>query len=712
MRSLAFNVWGPVLLLLVATIAVFYNHILGNLTFPWDFHGPYFTHAVARMRDGSFVSPPLWMPWGGFGVPAAQSLQDGAWYLPQYLFDFFGWKYDLVGATRLQVAHVFFGALGALFFIRKMDASRLSASVASLAFVFNPAFFSNSQHVDIVRGTALLPWLFYALILLFRRLDAGSFLIFVLILWQFLVGAYPGMVVSAAYACVVIAAFELYLVRQKTRSLWPLVLVSLAVALSIGLSMVKFLPALADFASMRQSAGQVSGVTSELLTTLLLDFDLDGMPNDLTMRDMFVGLPIFWLSVVGAVTARSNKNKLPLVLLVVALIPMVTYTPIQSLVAELPLMDVSRFHISDFRPILHLAMLVFAAYGCDQLLRNEKSRALTASMVIGAVLVIVLSMYGWHLGQFKEAFVWPLVAALCMLPAVVFWLAGRSAEARGTAVVAICLLSAVAISGCGHALRSERVWRMPRSDEAEVAAFGTTIRELLSTSVVGPVEYRPTRALLTPLPATRGELYDERYNFAWLAQGYAAFGYENMATSQTLSEIYGAAVSQEESGLLMAMRWMIERSSVKILPDLSVFDLHELSGCVGVCVAPSIADDALVRMIAFRREGAVYEVNAVSAFAMVENELYYSGWAALVCGFNDVCADAPVLRAQPVGSVLRGWSLPPGRYRFMTYYQPPAWSAAAHIAKISAILASLIFFVLLFVTKKRSIALASLNFIR
>lgn len=711
MRSLAFNVWGPVLLLLIATIGVFYSHILGSLTFPWDFHGPYFTHAVARMRDGSFVSPPLWMPWGGFGIPAAQSLQDGAWYLPQYLFDFFGWKYDLVGATRLQVAHVFFGALGAYFFVRQMHASRLAASVASLAFVFNPAFFSNSQHVDIVRGTALLPWLLYALILLFRRSGAWSFLVFSLILWQFLVGAYAGMIVSAAYACVIVAAFETYFVRQKTRSLWPFAIVFLAVASAVGLSMVKFLPVLVDFSSVRQSAGQVSGVTFELLTTLLFDFDLDGMPNDLSMRDMFVGLPILWLSIVGMVSTGSDKSKMPHVLVVVALIPMVAYSPVQSLVAVLPLMDVSRFHISDFRPVLHLVMLLFAAYGCDQLLRNEKSRVLTASMVIGAVLVMALSVYGWHLSQPEKAFVWPLVAALCMLPAVAVWLTDRSAEPRGRAVIAICLLSAVAVSGYGHALRSERVWRMPRSDAAEVATFGTTIRELLSNSPVGPIEYRPARALLAPLPASRGELYDELYNFAWLAQGYAAFGYENMATSRTLSEIYDAAISRKESDLQTAMRWMIERSSVRLLPDLATFDLHSFSECIGVCVEPSIADNAQVRMIAFRPEGAVYEVNAVTAFSMVENELYYSGWTGLVCSFDNVCADAEV-SAQPVGRVLRGWSLPAGRYRFMTYYQPPAWEESAGITKFSAMLAGLIFFILLLVARKRSKAPASFISIR
>lgn len=51
------------------------------------------------MRDGSFLAPPLWLPWGGFGLPGHLSLQDGTWYLPQWMYDFLGIRYDLVGAT-------------------------------------------------------------------------------------------------------------------------------------------------------------------------------------------------------------------------------------------------------------------------------------------------------------------------------------------------------------------------------------------------------------------------------------------------------------------------------------------------------------------------------------------------------------------------------------------------------------------------------------
>lgn len=697
MRSPAFRDYAPIVLLLVATAAVFHDHILGNLTFPWDFHGPYISHAVARMRDGTFLSPPLWMPWGGFGVPSHQSLQDGTWYLPQYLFDFFGWHYDLVGATRLHVAHVFLGAIGVNFFVRRIGASHAAACVAALAFVFNPAFFSNGQHVDIARGTAMLPWLFLALINLYRFADAWRFIAFVLVLWQFLVGAYPGMIVAAAYACAMVSVFEVHFLRKKTDSPFPIVLVALAVTTAVGLSMVKFLPALADIASSRQSVGDVSGVPPELLTTLLFGFDLDGMPNDLSMRDLFVGLPILWLAMVG--TIHGGSSRLPYALFVMASIPLVADPSVQSVVAKLPLMDISRFHISDFRPIMHLAVLIFSAYGIDRLARSDEAGIPVLAIAISTASIITLSVYAWRLGQPKELFVWLAVSALCMLPAIFIWSRNPDAN-RATSVIAASLISAVAVSGYGHILHSERVWRMPRSDELEIAAYGSTIRELLAVSRSGAIEHRPRRFVVSSLPAKRDELYDERYNFAWFAQSYAAFGYKNMSESQMLKAIYTAASSPERTALTEEIEWMIERSSVQLRSDIDTFDPRSLDECIGTCAVPQDMEESKARMIAFRQDGAVYQIEARSALVLVENEPYYSGWTALICDMDGVCAD-DLVQSQRVGQVLRGWRLPQGKYRLVTFYRPPAWGMAARITQASSLVAVFSFLVLLFAVRNR-----------
>lgn len=47
----ASELWVPCGLMIVVT--ALFQHIAGNLTFPWDLqHGAYFTHALARMLDG------------------------------------------------------------------------------------------------------------------------------------------------------------------------------------------------------------------------------------------------------------------------------------------------------------------------------------------------------------------------------------------------------------------------------------------------------------------------------------------------------------------------------------------------------------------------------------------------------------------------------------------------------------------------------------
>ncbi len=100
---------------------------------------------------------------GEMGFPSFLALQSGAWYAPLALLDAVGVVYTIHVATVVQVLHVLAGALGVYALLRQSGCSRGVALLGGVAFHFGAAFYSNQQHVDIVRAAALFPWLLYVL---------------------------------------------------------------------------------------------------------------------------------------------------------------------------------------------------------------------------------------------------------------------------------------------------------------------------------------------------------------------------------------------------------------------------------------------------------------------------------------------------------------------------------------------------------------------
>jgi len=151
------EMWGATLFLIMIHVTMFSFHFAGEYIFPWDFVGGYHAHAVAWYADGSFFSPPKWLPWGDAGFPAYWALQSGAFYLPLQVLDWVNIDYSLVNAVRFQSLHVLLGAFGVLVLLRAMGFSVGWALLGAAGYHFSVGFYSNQQHVDIVRAMAILP---------------------------------------------------------------------------------------------------------------------------------------------------------------------------------------------------------------------------------------------------------------------------------------------------------------------------------------------------------------------------------------------------------------------------------------------------------------------------------------------------------------------------------------------------------------------------
>ena len=184
--------------------------------------------------------------------------------------------------------------------------------LAATATILSGSFFSNAQHVDIVRGAAMLPWMVLAVDWCMSRRHPLSIAVLALLAWQFLVGAYPGQIVALAYCLPVLAGLRSLALPRRDRLL-GLGCLTVAAVLAEGLSAVKFLPVALDLSNIRQSAGQVSQVDASVLSTLLFDFDVAYLPNDVTMRDLFIALPVLLLMPFGLGKSMAARMGLSLI---------------------------------------------------------------------------------------------------------------------------------------------------------------------------------------------------------------------------------------------------------------------------------------------------------------------------------------------------------------------------------------------------------------
>ena len=188
--------------ILILQTFVYWEYYSGAMTAPWDFFGTYNAEAFAWWHDGSFFHPSQWMPYQWGGYPAAASLQNSGWYLPVGIVASLV-PFTIHAASALQAFHVAWGAIGLYWLTRRWGQGRASALFGLVAYSFAVGFFSNAQHVDIVRAFAWVPWLLLCVSPQWHWRRAWGIPLAALIFWQAAISSYPGVLALLAYGILV-----------------------------------------------------------------------------------------------------------------------------------------------------------------------------------------------------------------------------------------------------------------------------------------------------------------------------------------------------------------------------------------------------------------------------------------------------------------------------------------------------------------------------
>lgn len=637
--------------LLVSQVVLFGSHWSGATTVPWVFLGSYNAEAFAWWHDGSFFRPAEWMPYHWGGYPAAASIQNSAWYLPVGVIEGLG-TFTIRAAAVLAALHVAWGALGAYLLVRRWIRPGAPALLALVGYTFAATAFTNAQHVDIARAAAWLPWL----VLLasprwpWRRWWAVP--VAAVLLWQFVLSAYPGVIVMAGYALVV--AVVAWQVQERTPLRDFLLPFAAAGAAALGLGLLKYLPAVALRGTEDTLAGAAPVLDRAMAATLFFPHDVDFLAMDVTVRSYFVVAPVVVL--LGLAPLRRVTTRAALALVVVPTVLGLPLLPWYEAAGSLPALGLSRMRYLDFRVVVVLGVTVLAAAGLDRLLRERPgaARGWLVAVPVVALWLGVTTPYSWE----QWVLPWVVVTAAAAAAAVVVPGTGRRADLQGPVIALVAL---TLVSGVHWAAEGVRTWQTERV-AAETNLWGATSGELIAQRSDDSAERRPAR---TPVPpgADAAATWAERWNRAYWDGTAAVAGRVNLKGQDSFDLI---RASVEEPGAVPGAAEFWAAPGLVLAADAVT------SQGVADCVTAGRCGTGLEAVGTGYVAGEHhYRVRAATATPVVLNEAHYPGWTASVCSGDD-CRDLPVT-SSAIGAVAT--TVPAGSWDLTLRYRTPGQAA-------------------------------------
>jgi len=662
-----------VLLLLVLEGLVFGRHLLGELSPPWDFYNSYSTDAYYWWTFGGFFNPPEWIPTLWEGYPSALLLQNSAWYLPTGLISLFG-PYTIQSAVILAALHVAFGSLGTYVLARKLGLAHIVALFALVASFFAIGYFSNAEHIDIARAYAFIPWVLLVASPYWPWRTAFGVVAAILLLWQFVTGAYPGTLVSTAYAGAAWVAVMLFVRRPKVVDfIAPLAVAVLAAAL---LSAPRIWPYFLMSGDVAKSAADTSVFDWTTLGTLLFPYGSDKLPNDISMRSFFVPATIFTL--VFFAQRASLAFKAGITLFSVALILGIPGFPWFEAVQGLPGMSLSRFSMSDFKPFMILGLTLLASSGLQGLQAKDFLPSAKRFWFAASLFGLALSgmVFIGVAGPFSRLeWLPPVAIAATALILVILIKDFRSPRLQLFNVSLLILLTM--ISGLASVYSTPLPWKTQRA-VTEKLVFGGQISDLIASNQAGSgLTVRPARQ---PLRADYGlaDLWNPVSNRGVYTGEIFIGGYLNLRMSKA-QQLITDSLLEPKRGAEFA-KFLASEGHLLVLPKGGSSAQSRFETCATSANCPQVE----VRPTSYSPGHFKFSVSAASSSSVVLNEAYYEGWQAQACDPNAKCQRLDVARD---ATGLVRLDLPPGKYildlEFKTQGRQTGWVLFAFGAAIS-----------------------------
>lgn len=649
---------------------IFRGYVTGSAVPPWDFMGGGHVETFRWYEDGSFFQPPTWFPYAWFGLPEHQLVQNGGWVLPiAFVAEILGWSPR--NAALVQLFYIWLGGVGAFVLGRVLRWGLPVSFLVGFAYLFSVMNFSNAQHSAMLRAATLLPLVVAAL--LPNWLLKSPYLVTLsgVVVWQLIVSSYPGNLVAISVSILGVVVLCFFSQDQARR--WSY-LARVGIAAGIGglLAAPRWLPVALDRSNFPIVRDNTAALTLDLLPTLVSSFDLPGLPNDVTMRSI-------WLAPIclAAVFFLSRQNRVGLIALgysVVSLLLMSELPGVSQMKDLIPGLRLSTFAISDWRPIFVLAAAVLLGSVIAEAFKKptfSPRAVVTRASIFGGFLGFVAVGQYLRDGSIAGSLSLYLVAVITAIAlSTVFMIQVGKPLSEG--LQSAIALGLAMLTFAGALLISDSVNRTWQTDRAlsEAYVYGAYFADL-SEKVSWPLEKRPARWYVEFPPLDYAEATgDARYNRYWVTGEPSAAGAHNVKFSATYQKII-EAFDTENSALI---NFLSTESRQLVEPSLStVVKDSVLNSCATreVNCNPAQLPVTVVQQ-AFDKQGEKFLIAAETPFRLIQNEPAHFGWQSRLC-YDDAsqgnCQVGPV--STVTNEALRAWDLPAGDYIFETDFVTP-----------------------------------------
>lgn len=656
---------------------IFRGYFSGDFIPPWDFLGSYNTEAYAWWSSGSFFNPTEWIShsWGGY--PAAASIQNSAWYLPVGLTALFT-PFTIHASAALAAVHYGFGALGVYVLGRAFGLGRAPSTFGLVAFFFVTGFFAQAEYVDIARGYAWLPWILLCTSTRWPWRRWWGIPLAVLMLWQALLGTYPGMIVAIAYCAVGWVVVQQVTTRLPLRRyLIPLAFTGVVTVMLLA---PKYIPSLLLDTEVAAPSTDSSVFGWSVLATAFLPYGSNPvLPNDIAMRSFFLPATCFVLAALAG--GKSLLARATTAVLAIAVLLGLPNLPFRELVDMLPGLSLSRFRMSDFRAAMLLAVCLLAMAALHRLMSSPRAdlalTTLRSRWVATWLALLPIGVLTLALANGFDASEWTIPVLVTTAACAVIWLvalplpepvAGYRLNVRPAAAI---LVGLTVISGVYSAYATAQPWRAPRLATEDVS-FGGVVEDLIAQDT--PDDALTQRPARTPAPADAEphDLIGTVWNAGYYTGRDSVGGLVNLKRNTSYEQLQAALLDPERAPDANAL--YSAPGIVLALDEGQLPTAEDVSACVtdGDC-----GDGFTMTPVSYESGDLTYRVQSDDDVVVALNESYYLGWRLDACPTEGgECQELQAIRG-PVGTL--AVAMPAGSWELDAEYVPPgshkAWAS-------------------------------------
>jgi hypothetical protein len=665
-----FAVWLFVISILsLVNASFFWLHYSGYAIFPWDFYGGYHATAYSWLQDGSLISPPLWSPYGNYGFPTHLAMQNSSFYFPLVVLDWLGISYTLTIAAIVQCLHILAGSIGFYFFLRLNKISILPALTGGILFHLSIGFFSNAQHIDIIRGYAITPWLLVSFspyfLTNYKKAVSSAWITFL-----FLTASYPGIIITVVYSMLIYIVWGIIQQEDTKRKKQYICYVVVSGTIALMLACIKYLPLALQLDELATApVPRNSGMILLNYLTAFFRFDLDFIRGDLTMRSYYLPSVTFILLFF---TRRLTQLWMVSFFILITALLLVTDGPVRQWAMILPGISISRFPISDYRGLIHIALISMACVSLNELSKYTfplKKVALRggATLIFFMLLSIAAFSNGYQLDSAATE-IYVMLTTLVIFVATVPYLASANKKKLLPAFAAIWVITLVGAHI--YVDRTSKTWLyINYKTYFERRIYGQDLDDLFTgvgRQMVWPS--RPDRFFVKGTVAG---------NIGYYKQTFSQTGYDNGLRLKRTTSLKRELGSTQGINLKNFLDQESQCILTEHLPDTAKDIFTDEKSCAHNQSGHQIL------MQEFGISHSLFNVDLDKDTWLLENELYFPGWKSEICK-KDGCNEGP--EATVAVDFLRSWRLPKGQYTIRTYYQPPLWRESQIIFWLAIIL--------------------------